>query len=149
MDEASESRRLLIATGAVAADAAQLPGLVRELIESASDILVISPILPGRLHWLVSDTDRARYEADERLESVLGQVVAVAPEARVVGAVGDETPLTAFGDAIRNFRPDHILIALRAPDHDAWQEHNLVNRIRKSFGIPITVFELDRVGHSP
>jgi len=70
MDEASESRRLLIATGAVAADAAQLPGLVRELIESASDILVISPILPGRLHWLVSDTDRARYEADERLESV-------------------------------------------------------------------------------
>ena len=70
MDEASESRRLLIATGAVAADAAQLPALVRELIESASDILVISPILPGRLQWLVSDTDRARYEADDRLESV-------------------------------------------------------------------------------
>ena len=126
-----------------------MPALVRELIESASDILVISPILPGRLHWLVSDTDRARYEADERLESVLGQVEAVAPEARVVGAVGDETPLTAFSDAIRNFRPDHILIALRAPDHDAWQEHNLVDRIRESFGIPITVFELVRIGHSP
>ena len=149
MDEASEQRRLLIATGAVAADVTQLPALVRELIESASDILVITPILPGRLEWLVSDTDRARYEADERLESVLGHVEAVASEARVAGAVGDETPLTAFADAVRNFRPDHILIALRAPDHDAWQERNLVDRIRESFGIPITVFELDRTGHAP
>jgi len=148
MAEASEERRLLIATGAVAADVTQLPALVRELIESASDILVISPILPGRLQWLVSDTDRARYEADERLESVLGQVEAVASEARVAGAVGDETPLTAFADAVRNFRPDHILIALRSPDHDAWQERNLVDRIRESFGIPITVFELDRTGHA-
>jgi hypothetical protein len=149
MDEASNSRRLLIATGAVAADATQLPALVRELIESASDILVITPILPGRLEWLVSDTDRARYEADERLESVLGHVEEVASEARIAGVVGDETPLTAFADAVRNFRPDHILIALRAPDHDAWQERNLVDRIRESFGIPITVFELDRTGHAP
>ena len=149
MDEASGERRLLIATGAVAADVTQLPALVRELIESASDILVISPILPGRLQWLVSDTDRARHEADERLESVMGHVEAVASEASVAGAVGDETPLTAFADAVRNFRPDHILIALRAPDHDAWQERNLVDRIRESFGIPITVFELDRTGHAP
>jgi hypothetical protein len=149
MVEASEGRRLLIATGAVAADAKQLPALVRELIESASDIFVITPILPGRLEWLLSDTDRARSEADERLESVLGQVEAVASEARVAGAVGDETPLTAFADAVRNFRPDHILIALRAADHDAWQERNLVDRIRESFGIPLTVFELDRTGRTP
>jgi hypothetical protein len=148
MDDAS-SRRLLIATGTVAAGVAQLPALVRELIESASDILVIAPILPGRLEWLVSDTDRARYEADERLESVLGHVEAVASEARVMGAIGDETPLTAFADAIRTFRPNHILIALRAADHDAWQERNLVDRIRGNFGIPITVFELDRTGHAP
>jgi hypothetical protein len=148
MDEA-RSRRLLIATGAVAAGVTQLPALVRELIESASDILVITPILPGRLEWLVSDTDRARYEADERLGSVLGHVEAVASQARVAGVVGDETPLTAFADAVRTFRPDHILIALRAPDHDAWQERNLVDRIRENFGIPITVFELDRTGHAP
>ena len=78
MDESSEGRRLLIATGAVAADVTELPALIRELIESASEILVITPILPSRLAWLVSDTDRARFEADERLESVLGQVEAVA-----------------------------------------------------------------------
>ena len=149
MDEASEGRRLLIATGAVAADEKQLPTLVRQLIESASDILVITPILPGRLEWLLSATDRARSEADERLESILGQVEAIASEARVAGAVGDETPLTAFADAVRNFRPDHILIALRAADHDAWQERNLVDSIRESFGIPLTVFELDRAGHAP
>jgi hypothetical protein len=66
-----------------------------------------------------------------------------------MGAIGDETPLTAFADAIRTFRPNHILIALRAADHDAWQERNLVDRIRGNFGIPITVFELDRTGHAP
>jgi hypothetical protein len=147
MTEANVGRRLLIATGAVAADVTELPALVRQLIESASEVLVIAPILPGRLEWLVSDTDRARYEADERLQAVLGQLEAVVSDARVAGAVGDETPLTAFADAVRSFRPDHILIALRAPDHDAWQERNLVDRIRESFGIPITVFELDRTGH--
>jgi hypothetical protein len=148
MGDMSDGRRLLIATGAVAADVTQLPALVRQLIESASDVLVITPILPGRLEWLVSDTDRARYEADERLGSVMGHVEAVAADARVAGAVGDETPLTAFADAIRSFRPDHILVALRAPDHDAWQERNLVDSIRGRFGIPITVFELDRAGRT-
>jgi hypothetical protein len=27
-----------------------------------------------------------------------------------------------LADAVRRFRPDHILIALRASDHNAWQE---------------------------
>jgi hypothetical protein len=55
---------------------------------------------------------------------------------------------TAF-DAIRDFRPDHILIALRGADHDAWQERHLIDDIRLRFHIPITVFELDRAGHVP
>ena len=139
-------RRLLVVTGAAAADVDALPAFVRQLIEDASEVLVVTPILAGGLQWLVSDTDRARAEADERLETVLGHVASVAPAANVEGAIGDETPLTAFADAIVRFRPDHLLIALRAGDHAAWQERRLVDRVIDRFGLPTTVFELDSRG---
>lgn len=65
------------------------------------------------------------------------------------GDVGDDTPYSAFIDAVRRFSPDHILIALRAADHSAWQERQLVDRVRQAFHIPLTVFEIDHSGHVP
>jgi hypothetical protein len=141
--------RLLIATGEVAANVDELPVLIRVLIRSASEILVITPILVSRLRWIASDTDRARYEADERLGVVLAHIGAVAPGAHAEAQIGDESPLTAFDDAIRAFRPDHILVALRSADHDAWQERGLIDALRQDFHIPITVFEFDRAGRVP
>jgi hypothetical protein len=140
--------RLLIATGEAAASEDELPRLVRALIENASELLVMTPVFISRLQWLASDTDRARYEADERLSTVLGHIESLAPEAEIRGRVGDDTPLTAFSDAIREFLPDHILIALRGTDHAGWQERGLLDQIR-GFGIPITIFELDRAGRPP
>jgi hypothetical protein len=140
--------RLLIATGEAAASQDDLPRLVRTLIENASELLVMTPTLVSRLQWLASDTDRARYEADERLSTVLGHVETLTPEAEVSGRIGDDTPFTAFADAIREFGPDHILVALRSGDHSGWQERGLLDQIRE-FGIPITVFELDRAGRPP
>ena len=126
----------------------ELPRLVRTLIENASELLVMTPVLISELQLLASDTDRARYEADERLSTVLGQVESLAPETEIRGRIGDDTPFTAFSDAIREFLPDHILIALRSSDHSGWQERGLLDQIRE-FGIPITVFELDRAGRPP
>ena len=141
--------RLLIATGEAAANVDELPVLVRALIESASEILIITPVLVGRLRWLASDTDRARYEADERLGVVLGHIEALAPRAETKAQLGDETPLTAFEDAVRAFQPDHLLIALRSADHDRWQERGLIDALRRDFHIPMTVFEIDRAGRVP
>ena len=138
-------RRVLVATGAAVANVDELPPLVRGLLDAASDVLVITPLLPGGLQWLVSDTDRARHEADERLNAVLGHMETLGVAAE--GRVGDETPLTALEDAVRQFRPDHILIALRAEDHAGWQERGLVDQVRARFRIPITVFEIGREGH--
>jgi hypothetical protein len=83
--------RLLIAAGEAVAGLEELPALIRRLIETASDILVVSRVLVGRLRWLASDTDRARYEADERLWVVLGHVQELAPAAEARAQVGDET----------------------------------------------------------
>ena len=142
------SSRLLIATGEAAASEDELPRLVRALIENASELLVITPVLVGKLQWLASDSDRARFEADERLATVLGLLERLAPDAAIRAQIGDDTPFTAFADAIRAFLPEHILIALRSSDHSGWQERGLLDQIRE-FGIPITVFELDRTGRPP
>lgn len=141
--------RLLIATGEAAADVEELPPLVRRMIGEASELYVMTPVLVSRLRWLASDTDRARYEADKRLGAVLGHVKTIAPETKARVRVADDTPVTAFADAIREFRPDHILVALRSADHGAWQEQGLIDKIRETFHIPITVFEIDRTGHVP
>jgi hypothetical protein len=146
---AEQESRLLIVTGAAVTKADELPPAVLSLIESASEILVVAPALPGRLEWLTSDTDRVRYEADERLRTVIGYVEELAPTSAVSGAVGDETPLSAFADAVREFRPDHILLALRAADHSSWQERGLIDRVREGFEIPVTSFEIDRAGTVP
>ena len=140
-------RRLLVATGAAVAEIDELPPLVRGLIDAASDVLVLTPILPGGLQWLVSDTDRARHEADERLRTVLGHIEAM--DVQVEGRVGDETPLTAFDDAVDEFRPDHILIALRSAEHEGWQERDLLDKVRERFRLPITVFEINPEGGVP
>jgi hypothetical protein len=145
----SAGTRLLIVTGAAAAEAAELPPLIRALIGTASEILVVTPVLVGALQWLASDTDRARNEADERLATVLGHIESLPTEAETHARVGDDTPITAFADAIRNFAPDHILIALRSSDHAAWQERQLLDRVQETFQIPMTVFELDRAGRVP
>jgi hypothetical protein len=139
-DVVSRQTRLLIVAGQAVAGIEELPPLLRK---------VVSPVLVGRLRWLASDTDRASYEADARLGAVLGHVQELAPGAEARARVGDETPLTAFEDAIRAFRPDHILVALRGSDHAAWQERGLIDAVLEAFHVPITVFEVDRAGSVP
>jgi len=134
------SARLLIAVGGAAESVEALPAGVRLLIDSAEEITVIAPSLPGRLDWLASDTDKATDRADERLRAVLGQLDDAGPPAR--GQVGADDPLTAFDDAIRDISPDHLLIALRREDQAGWQERGLIDAILARFAIPITVFQL-------
>jgi hypothetical protein len=134
------ARRLLIAAGDVASDPDELPFGVRELIDAAEEILVVTPTLPSRFEWLSSATDRAREQADERLRTILGQLGELGSEA--AGTVGADDPLLAFEDAIRDFAPDHLLIALRAADGAGWQERGLLDRLEKRFCLPITAFSL-------
>jgi hypothetical protein len=142
----SQPQRLLVLAGAAVADVDELPSDVRAVVEGAGEAFVVTPTLPSRLEWLMSDADRARHAADVRLDTILGHLESSA--ARVSGGtVGDDTPMTAIGDHIRAFEPDHLLIALRSPEHAAWQERGLIDRIEQRFGLPMTVFEIDAEGH--
>jgi hypothetical protein len=130
--------RLLVAVGAATESADQIPDGVRLLLDQAEEILVISPALPDRVHWLVSDTDKARSAADERLATALGHLEQLGNEAQ--GEVGADDPMLAFADAIEEFHPDHILIGLRGSAKAGWQERGLVEKILERFGLPVTVF---------
>ena len=134
------AQRLLIAAGEAAAKPEDIPPSVQSLIDAAEEILVIAPSLPGRFEWLVSATDKARQQADERLRTILGQLDEMGADAR--GAVGADDPLTAFEDAIRQFAPDHLLIAIRTGDRADWQERGLLDQLVERFTIPMTVFQL-------
>jgi hypothetical protein len=133
-------KRLLIATGAVAVDPADLPAGVRLLLDAAEQILVLAPSLPTRIDWIASDTDRARVQADQRLHNVLGQLEELGLDAE--GAVGSDEPLEALDDAVRSFAPDHLIIAVRSGASSGWQERGLLEDIQQRFGLPMTVFEL-------
>jgi hypothetical protein len=133
-------QRLLIAAGEAADSADALPFGVRELIDAADEVLVVTPALPNRFEWLASATDKAREQADGRLQAVLGQIEELGTQAS--GAVGADDPLLAFEDAVAAFHPDHILVGLRAPDHADWQERGLLDELLRRFEIPLTVFSL-------
>ena len=86
------AQRLLIAVGKPVASPNQLPFGIRALLDAADEILVITPALPTRLEWLASATDRAQEQADERLQTVLGQLADLGSEAEgAVGAVPSKT----------------------------------------------------------
>jgi len=144
---AAAAPRLLVVADAAIADVDELPPLVRGVIDGAGELYVVTPTLPGRLDWLASHTNPARHAADERLDRVLGQLRSIGTEAD--GRTGDEDILTAFADAVEEFRPDHLLIALRDSDQANWQERGLIARVRERFDRPLTIFSLDEQGHVP
>jgi hypothetical protein len=133
-------KRLLVAAGEAAAGTDVLPFGVRELLDVADEVLVITPALPTRFEWLVSATDKAREQADERLHAVLGHIEELGADAS--GTVGADDPLLAFEDALAVFDADHILVALRPADRASWQERGLLDELVRRFGIPTTVFAL-------
>jgi hypothetical protein len=135
---AAMAHRLLIAAGESVASPDRLPFGIRALIDAADEILVITPTLPTRFEWLASATDRAQEQADERLRTVLGHLADLGSEA--AGAVGADDPLLAFDDAIGQFAPDHVLIALRADEAAGWQERGLLDQLQQRFGLPMTAF---------
>ena len=132
--------KLLIAGGGAAPSAQALPPGIRDLIDAADEILVIAPTLPDRWEWLSSATDKAREQADERLAAILGHLDELGADAK--GEVGSDDPLEAFGDAMREFGANHILVAMRSGDRAGWQERGLLDELVKRFTVPITVFHL-------
>jgi nucleotide-binding universal stress UspA family protein len=145
-DRRAAIQRLLFVADAAVADVDELPPAVRTVIDAAADVFLVTPTLPGRLAWLADDVDRFRHIADERLDTVLGHMHSIA--AHVSGVAIRGSVLTVIGDAVAEFKPDHILIALRSSEHANWQERKLIAHIEERFGLPLTTYAVDLQGHT-
>jgi len=139
-------QRLLFVADAAVADVGQLPPPVRAVIDAAGAVFVLTPTLPGRLAWLADEVDEVRHVADERLDTVLGHMHSIGAHAS--GAAIPGSVLTVIADAVAEFKPDHILLALRSAQHANWQERGLVEHIEQRFGLPVTTYAVDPRGHA-
>jgi hypothetical protein len=144
---APPAKRVLLLTSEDLADASQVPGPIRPLIEEAEDIYVVAPTLTTWLQWVATDVDRARVAADKRLHRVFDHMHAdgLAPH----GTVADENQVVAIADALLEFDADLIVLRLHAPasDHKNWQEHRVAERVRSHFDVPTIAFYFDNEGH--
>ena len=138
--------RLLFIADAAVADPDELPTAVRKVIDAAAELYVVTPTLPGRLAWLADDVDRFRHIADTRLDAVLEHMLSIG--AHVTGRAARGSVMTVIADAVEEFRPDHILIALRSAEHAHWQERKLIPHVEERFGLPVTTYAVDLDGHT-
>jgi nucleotide-binding universal stress UspA family protein len=139
-------QRLLFVADAAVADVDELPPAVRAVIDAAAEVYVVTPSLPSRLAWLADDVDRHRHVADERLDTVLGHMHSI--DAHASGLARRGSVMTVIADAVAEFTPDHILIALRSAEHANWQERRLIEHIEKRFDLPVTTYAVDLQGHT-
>jgi nucleotide-binding universal stress UspA family protein len=145
-DRRAPIERLLFVADAAVADVAELPPVVRSVLDAATKVHVLTPTLPGRLAWLSDDVDRCRHVADERLDAVLGHMRSIGVDAS--GLAGRGSVLTVIADAVADFTPDHILLALRTSEHANWQERRLVEHIEQRFDLPVTAYGVDDRGRT-
>jgi nucleotide-binding universal stress UspA family protein len=145
-DRRGSIARLLFVADAAVADVRELPPAVRTVIDVAANVYVITPTLPGRLAWLADDVDRFRHVADERLDTVLGHMRSIGADAS--GLAGRGSIPAVIADAVTEFKPDHVLIALCSPEHADWQERRLIEHVEERFGLPVTTYAVDRRGHT-
>jgi nucleotide-binding universal stress UspA family protein len=138
--------RLLFVADAAVADVHDLPPVVRATLDSAGEVHVVTPALPGRLAWLADDVDGLRHVADERLDVVLDHMSSIGGNAH--GFAGRGSLLAVIADAVTSFAPDHILLALQTAEHANWQERRLVEHIEGRYGLPVTTYAVDSTGHT-
>jgi hypothetical protein len=119
--------------------------LRREIVHRAkgydAEVLVVCPALNSPLRHWVSDEDRARAEAQARLEASLGALAEEGISAR--GEVGDADPLQAIEDALRVFGADEMIISTHPPGRSNWLEKDVVTIARDLYGCPIAHVVVD------
>ncbi len=140
---AHERRILVIANETVAGTE------LREAIERAASgyeahVLVVTPALNTKLRHWVSDEDKARARAQQRLADSLAGLAHAGIDAR--GQVGDADPVQSIADALRTFGADEVIISTHPEGRSNWLERGVVDSARERFAVPIThvVVDLER-----
>jgi hypothetical protein len=134
-------RRILVVANETVAGGALRNAIAAAAEGARANVLVVSPALNTPLkHW-VSDEDKAREAAEERLARSIRELERLGISAR--GEVGDADPLQAIEDALRTFGADMIIISTHPEGRSNWLERGVVSGARERFAVPITHVVVD------
>jgi hypothetical protein len=106
-----------------------------DTISPDDDVHVVVPaVKQSRLQWLTNDEDAAR--ADAR---AVGESIAEAAPAEAAGVeVKPDPPQQVVRDAIAEYRPDRIVLALREGEDASWLEEGELEEFpREIDGVPV------------
>jgi len=140
-EQGDEGHRILV----VANQTLSGRGLRAEIAHRAggerAQLWVVCPALNSKVkHW-TNEEDAAREEAGRRLDALLtglrGQGFAAE------GEIGDDDPVQAMEDALRQFPADEAIISTHPLGRSNWLERDVVTRARDRFDIPITHVVVD------
>jgi hypothetical protein len=133
--------RLLVVANETVAGRALRDQIVQRAGGGDVDVLVVCPALNSRLRHWTSDEDRARAQAQERLDASLAALDEAGVQAR--GEIGDDDPLQALEDGLRTFGADEIILSTHPPGRSNWLEKGLVTQARELYEVPITHVVVD------
>jgi hypothetical protein len=134
-------KKILVVANETVAGRALRGEIVNRTTGTEADVLVVCPALNSRIRHWTSDEDRARAQAQERLERSLAELAEEGVEAS--GAVGDDDPMQAIEDALRTFGADEIIISTHPPGRSNWLEKDVILRAAERFDLPITHVVVD------
>ncbi len=138
--EDGRTRILVVANETVVGQALR-EEVVRRAVQADAEVLVVAPALNSRLRHWTSDEDAARAAAQQRLDSLLGTLGNAGIKAG--GQIGDDDPIQAIDDALREFGAQEIVISTHPPGRSNWLEKGLVHRARDRYDCPITHVVVD------
>ncbi len=109
--------------------------VITEVVSADDDLFVVVPAVEqSRLQWLANDEGDARADAREVGESI-GRAAPTEPS---VIEVKPEAPDQVVLDAIAEYQPDRIVVALREGEEATWLEQGGLDEFpREIDGIPV------------
>jgi GABA permease len=104
--------------------------------EKRASYFVMVPAHPPNIgDGALWSTEPALAAAQERLDTTLQILREEGLDAR--GVIGDYRPLHAIKDAVRDFRPDLIVISTHPEEHSNWLRQNIVQQAQRSYDVPV------------
>jgi hypothetical protein len=137
----AEEHRVLVIANETVVGRKLHEAIRRATLGRPSQVLVVSPALNSPLRHFVSDEDKARQVAQQRLNHSLHALDGAGIAAR--GEVGDADPLQAIEDALRTFGADEIIISTHPEGRSNWLEKGVVSGAQRRFTVPITHVVVD------
>jgi hypothetical protein len=129
-------RRLLVVANQTVGGTHLQEKIAQCMAEGPCTFYLVVPATRDPNHSLVWTEGQCVALARRRLEDALRQLRDIG--ATVEGEVGDQSPLTAIADGLRDHEYDEIILSTLPPGISRWLAQDLPRRVRRMSSVPLT-----------